>query len=204
MGVKLSELENGSNIVLHISNVNDSSQTMDMNASILKVIKSNIALISLGFDSEKKLVFDNVQIDMEHIYEDRMPILWRNVKIVAYKSNYVMQVPTDGVRHNRRNCYRVGVSSLARVHAMGKGMKQVFVRDISLTGFSITDRKNDLNLSLGDELSTHFEDLGHRLDLEGRVVRIEKHEDKTIYGLEIKNLCKELSSYISTKQRPKR
>lgn len=50
----------------------------------------------------------------------------------------------------------------------------------------------------------HFEDIGHILDLAGRVVRVEEREDMTIYGLEICNLCKDLSSYVNIKQRRKK
>ena len=85
----------------------------------------------------------------------------------------------------------------------GCSVPQVMIRDISLTGFSITDRKQELKLEIGDELSVKFEDRAHMLDLAGRVVRIEEHEDRVIYGLEICNLCKDLSSYISVRQRIK-
>ena len=78
------------------------------------------------------------------------------------------------------------------------------VRDLSLTGFSISDRKKELALDIGSELSVSFEDLGHVLNLTGRVVRIEEQEDVNIYGFEICNLCKDLSSYLSVKQRQKR
>ena len=75
------------------------------------------------------------------------------------------------------------------------------MRDISMTGFAITDQRRELDLLPGDEISVHFEDLGHVLDLVGKVVRIQDEEDKIVYGLRIMNLCKDLTSYISTKQR---
>ena len=75
------------------------------------------------------------------------------------------------------------------------------VKDISITGFSITDRKKELNHSPGERLSVSFEDLAYKLDLTGSLVRIEEREEMTIYGFEITNLCKNLSPYISEKQR---
>ena len=93
---------------------------------------------------------------------------------------------------------------VAKILNTMKGPRQVMVRDLSLSGFSVSDRKKELVLHIGDELSVYFDDLGHTLNLIGRVVRIEEHEDVIIYGLEICNLCKNLSSYLSTKQRQKK
>lgn len=91
-----------------------------------------------------------------------------------------------------------------RMKVMGRGEKTVMIRDVSLSGFSITDRKKDLNLQTGNEVSLHFEDLGHILNLTGTVVRIEEHEDMIIYGFVINNLCKDLPSYVNTKQRQRK
>ena len=202
MGIKLSELEEGSKITLNISNA-EKNKNMKMNAVIKKQVRSDLAFITLDYDSSRKLVFDNVQIDMEYCQDENVPIVWHDVKIVSYKSEYAMQVVSEGVRHNRRNCFRVGVGLLARVRMPGDGPQQVMIRDISLSGFSITDRKKELNLGVGSEISVYFEDLGHCLNLLGRVVRIEEHEEMNIFGLEIGNLCKDLSSYVSLKQRKK-
>lgn len=198
MGIKLSELEEGSPVQLTLQ-IGD--RTMQMNAVIKKHLKENIALITLKYDTSKRLVFDNVYITMEYSQEGNVPIVWSGAKIVSYKSEYIMQVLSDGIRHNRRNSFRVGVSTMARLHMSGDGPAEVMIRDISLSGFSITDRKKELNLNVGDELTVDFEDIGHILKLKGQVVRIETHPDITIYGLEICNLCKDLSSYVNLKQR---
>ena len=116
-----------------------------------------------------------------------------------------MQVFSDGTKHNRRGSFRVGVSSPAKVRNAAPGTpREVMVRDVSLTGFSISDRKKELSLNAGDMLSVFWEDFGHILDLTGRVVRIETQEDVIIYGFEICNVCKDLPSYINKKQRQKR
>lgn len=198
MGYKLAEIEEGARITLRISNKDN---TLELGACIKKHVKENIALISLEYEGEQRLNFDNVQVDMEHCDAEGIPYIWHNAKIVSYKSDYVMQVPTDGTKYNRRGCFRVSVATTALMVRGGRGAGRVIIRDISLSGFSITDHKMELGLAVGDQLSVSFEDLGHRLDLTGRVVRIEEREDMIIYGLSILNMCKDLSSYVNVKQR---
>lgn len=198
MGVKLAEIDEGERITLKIHN---GEQNLELGAAVQKHVRDNIILIGLDYTGTKRLVFENVNIDIEYSRENDVPIVWHNAKVVSFKDNYVVQVITDGVRHNRRNCFRVAVATTAQLRMPGRGVLHVMIRDISLTGFSITDRKKDLGLEIGSQLSVAFEDLGHKLNLTGRVVRKEEREDMTIYGLEITNLCKDLSSYINLKQR---
>ncbi len=202
MGVKLSELEEGSHINLHIKTEN---ADMDMDASIVKIAKDNIAIISIDFPTKQRLNFDNVRTDAEYAQEGGLPIIFHNVRIVYYQSQYVMQAPIDGMRKNRREAFRVGVGSMAKLR-MNDNSKpgQVMIRDISITGFSITDRKKELNFKKGDIVPVLLEELGHTLNLKGRVVRIEEHPDLVIYGLQIVNMCKDLSSYVTFKQRRNR
>ena len=200
MGIKLSEIEEGSQITLQIYN---SENNMQMGAVLKQHVREDIALISLEYDTKRRLNFDNVRIDMEYSYDDGVPIIWRNVKVVNYREDYAMQVFSEGNRHNRRGCFRVSVAAVATLSMTGKTPQQVTVRDISLSGFSITDRKKELGLNLGDKLAINFEDMGHYIDLKGKVVRIQEEEDMVIYGLETYNLCRDLSSYMSIKQRKK-
>lgn len=202
MGIKLCELEEGSQVTLKIRE-KDSDRHIEMNASIKKILKENISLISLDYDTSQTLNFTNVHIDMEYYQETDLPIVWRNVKIINYQSAYFLQCTTEGARHNRRECFRVGVSVPVNVHVADGGSKNVIVRDISLSGFAITDRKKELILGVGDKITLTLADLGFVLGLAGRVVRTEEHEDMVIYGLEICNLCKDLPAYISAKQRNK-
>jgi len=202
LGIKFSDVPEGTYAVLHISNKDNN---MDMGATIKKIANGNMALISLAFEGSQRLNFDNVSIDMEISMGEGMPYIWRNVKISYYQNNYVLQVSGEGVRHNRRGCFRVSVGVSARINAMGKnGGQTIIVRDVSLSGFSITDRKKELGLSTGDTVHVVFEDIGHKLDLIGNVVRVEEREDMTIYGMYLTNLCKDLSSYVSVKQRRNR
>lgn len=196
-GVKLSEIEENSQITLLVKNKDNS---MEINGSVIRHVRENIALISLDYDTTQRLIFERVKIDMEYCHENEVPYIWRNVKIVNYKHDYILQVFSDGMKYNRRDSFRVGVSVVAEFRKGGR-KQQVLIRDISMSGFAISDRKKELGLSKGDEVFVKYEDIGHYLDLAGRVVRIEEREDMIIYGLEICNLCKDLSSYVSIKQR---
>ncbi len=198
MGFKFSELEEQQRIILHIHN--DDKQ-LDLDAIIQKHIKENLAAIAINYSGSQQLVFDNVQVDVEYCPDNEVPIIWRNAKVVSYKGSYVMQLTCDGVRNNRRNSFRVSVAKLAWFKMAGRSTQQVMIKDVSLSGFSISDQKKELNLTIGDQLSISFEDWGHQIDLDGRVVRIEEREDMIIYGLAICNMCKDLSAYVNNKQR---
>ena len=139
--------------------------------------------------------------ELEFYPDGNVLIKWYNIQIISIDEGYMVQSSKDGTRLNRRGAFRVGVSSPARIKNPSPDMpREVMVRDISLTGFSVSDRKGELSLSSGDILSVYWEDFGHILDLTGRVVRTEEQEGVKIYGLEICNVCKDLSSYISKRK----
>ena len=163
-------------------------------------------MISLLCDANKKFSFENIRTDLEFCPEGDVPIIWYSTKVVHYKeTTYAVQVFSEGAKHNRRGSFRVGVSSPAKVKNPTPGCpREVMIKDVSLTGFAVSDRKRELSLSIGDSLSVFWEDFGHMLDLAGHVVRIEEHDDVIIYGFEICNVCKDLPSYISKKQRQKK
>lgn len=202
MKQEFSEIEVGSRILLNLSSGNKS---MEMGASIIKHLKDNIALITLDTNSGQILKFDNISITVIYTNKDGIPYIWMNSTIVYYQGQYLLQVKADGGRrHNRRNSFRVGVSHYAKLRMAGRGEMEVVVRDVSLTGFSITDRKKELGLAQGTHALLRFEDVGHQLEIEGNVVRIEETEDYIIYGFVITKSCRDLSSYVNLKQRQKR
>ena len=202
MKQEFSEIEVGSRILLNLSSGNKS---MEMGATIARHLKSNIALITLDTNSGQILKFDNVTINVIYTNTEGIPYIWLNCTIVYYQGQYLLQVKADGGRrHNRRNSFRVGVSHYAKLRITGHGEVEVVVRDVSLTGFSITDRKKELGLTQGTHGLLRYEDIGHELELEGNVVRIEETEDFIIYGFVITKSCRDLSSYVNTKQRQKR
>lgn len=197
MGLKLSELAAGSHITLIISN---GTQKMEIAAHIDRNIRENISVINLELNTRQPIKFDSVHIEVEANFSE-VPYIWRTAQILYYQSEYVLQVKGEGTRHNRRNSYRVGVSKSATMRMDGRRDTEVMIRDVSLSGFSIGDRKKELNLKMGDSLAVYFEDIGHKLNLVGQVVRIDERDEINIYGLVIHNLCKDLSSYVSIKQR---
>lgn len=199
MGHLLSEITEGERFVLHISN---EGHSLDLYGIVKKHLKENIALITILHNQH--LTFENVHIDIEAMGEESIPIIWRNVKVVNYKTDYIMQAPTDGVKHNRRGCFRVAVAVVAQMKMGGNGAKHVMVRDISLSGFALADRKKELELSQGTLISIYFEDIGCIIDLTGKLVRIEEREDMVIYGFQTVNLCRDLSNYLNLKQRRNR
>ena len=202
MKQEFNEIEPGSRILLSLSSGNKS---MEMGASIIKHLKDNIALISLDNSSGQVLKFDNININVVYTNDEGIPYIWINSTIVYYQGQYLLQVKADGGRrHNRRNSFRVGVSHYAKLRRPGHGEVEVVVRDISLTGFSITDRKKDLNMQQGTHVLLRYEDIGHELELEGNVVRIEETEEYVIYGFVLTKSSRDLSSYVNMKQRQKR
>lgn len=201
MRQEFSEIEVNSRILLTLSNGNKS---MEMGATIVRHLKDNIALISLDNSSGQILKFDNISISVVYTNSEGIPYIWMNSTIVYYQGQYLLQVRADGgYRHNRRNSFRVGVSHYAKMRISGHGEIDVVVRDVSLTGFSITDRKKELNLASGTHVLLHYEDIGHELELEGNVVRIVEEDDYIIYGFVITKSCRDLSSYVNLKQRQK-
>ena len=202
MKQEFSEIEVGSRILLNLSNGNKS---LEMGATIARHLKDNIALISLDNSSGQVLKFDNVSINVIYTNAEGIPYIWLNSTIVYYQGQYLLQVKGNGGRrHNRRNSFRVGVSHYAKLRVTGRGEEEVVVRDVSLTGFSITDRKKELNLTQGTHVLLRYEDIGHELEIEGNVVRIEETEEFIIYGFVITRSCRDLSSYVNLKQRQKR
>lgn len=201
MGFKLIEVSEGSQIVLHITD--KEKHTMEMNASIREFLRDDVVVLELEYPCEKRISFEHVVVDMEYCFEGVMPILWRKVKIVPYKDVYIMQASSEGMRHNRRDAFRVGVGLYAQFRRSGHGTQQILLRDISISGFSITDKSKELRFENGDKVFVSFNDLGFHFDLQGKVVRKEEHEHMDIYGLELCNLCKGLSTYVNAKQRLK-
>lgn len=199
MKIEFPELELGSRLNLHISN---GLHSLEMGSTLTRHIKDHIALLTLDHNTKQVLKFDNVTIDVIYTNSEGIPYIWLNAKIVYYQGQYLLQVdPNGGRRYNRRASFRVGVSHGARMRLEGHGEIDVMVRDISLSGFSITDRRKELNLSKGTHAMLRFEDIGHELELEGYVVRIDDAEDYTIYGFVITRASRDLSSYVNTKQR---
>lgn len=202
MKIEFPTIETGSRLNLHISN---GLRSLEMGSTLTRHVKDHIALLTLDHNPKQVLKFDNVTINVIYTNNEGIPYIWLNSTIVHFQGQYLLQVdPNGGRRYNRRTSFRVGVSRGARMRIEGHGEIDVTVRDISLSGFSITDRKKVLNLSKGTHALIRFEDIGHELELEGYVVRIDDADEYTIYGFVITRASRDLSSYVNTKQRKNR
>lgn len=200
--MKLSEIAIGSPLSLRVSLA---EKSMRIDAIMKKHISDKSALISLQTDSDKKLNFSTVRTDMEYYPDGNVPIKWVSVNIISYENDYLIQVSSEGTKNNRRHSFRVGVSESAKLDTVIPNCpRSVTIRDVSLSGFSISDRKGELPFQIGNTVSVSWEDFGHMLNLTGRLVRIENRPDVTIFGFEICNICKDLSSYLNKKQRQQR
>lgn len=196
-----SEIPEGSQITLMLHN---GSIHMRMDANIVSFIREDIAIITLQTSVTQILKFDNIDIEVLYTTYEGIPYQWRKVKIVYFKGNYVLQVRGDGARYNRRCTYRVGVSQSAQLTTQDGREYRVMVKDVSVTGFSVTDRTGDVELFEGDLVTIKYEDLGHELELQGSVVRIIEKTTMTTYGFILTRSCRDLPSYIALKQRRKR
>lgn len=200
MGIRLSELEAESRITLLVSNADNQ---MRLEGYIKKVVNDSVAIIGIDFESPRRLVFDNVKVQMECSLDEGVPYLWKQARIVNYKNEYVLQVACEGARHNRRSNFRVSVSNIGTLKMVGRGSMKVMIKDVSVSGFGLADRGKELGLNIGDHGNLIYEENGYSLNLTGILVRKEEREDMDIYGFEITNLCRDLSPYISFKQRHK-
>lgn len=191
-----SDIKDGSPIIIMMHN---GSVHTKMQGNIINLIREDIATISLDTPTTQILKFDHMELELVYVSEDGIPYVWKKAKIVYFKNNYVLQIKGDGTKYNRRMTYRVSISQTAELRKLDNATYQTIVKDVSLTGFSILDKKNELKLSMDDGVTVCFEDVNHIIDLYGTVIRIEEKDDFVVYGFTIRRSCRDLPSYITTK-----
>lgn len=196
MKYSFSDIKDGSSIIIMMHN---GSVHMKMVGNIINLIRADIATISLETPTTQVLKFDHMELEVIYVSEEGIPYIWKKAKIVHFKNNYVLQIKGDGTKYNRRMTYRVKISQSAELHKADDTLYQVTVKDVSLTGFSVYDKKKELHLTKEDGVTIQFEDINHRIDLYGTVIRIEEKEDSITYGFIIRRSCRDLPSYITTK-----
>lgn len=201
MKYNFSDIEDGSPIILMLHN---GSVHMKLDATIINLIREDIAIITLETSVTQVLRFDNIDINVVYVSDEGTPYMWKKAKVVHFKNNYILEVKGEGIRYNRRYTYRVNVGRQAQIRTADDEEYRATIKDVSLTGFSIADKKNELTLSIDDGVSIYFEDINHIIDLYGTVMRVEKKDDYFIYGLRIRRSCKDLPSYITAKLGDKR
>ena len=102
--------------------------------------------------------------------------------IVFYQGNYIAQCIKEGRKINRRKNFRVGVSIMGSLIRGGDSPVNVYVRDVSASGFSITTERI---LEIGEEITVRYTDMGIKLSLTGNVVRTVTEEGKNVYGCKL-------------------
>ena len=196
MKLCFSDIKDGSPIIILMHNGSVHSK---MNRHIINLIRDDIATISLDTPTSHILKFDHMELDFIYIAEDGTPFLWKKAKIVYFKNNYVLQIKGDGTKYNRRVSYRVTLSMPAELRKMDDSIHSILVKDVSLTGFSIVDKKNTLGLSLDEGATLTFHDMNYTIDLYGTLIRVENKEDSVVYAFTIQRSCRDLPSYITNK-----
>lgn len=196
MKYRFSDIKDGSSIIIMMHN---GSVHTKMLGNIINLIRDDIATISLDTSISQILKFDHMELEIIYVSEEGTPYIWKKAKIVYFKNNYVLQIKGDGTKYNRRMTYRVAISRTADLQKVDDTHHRITVKDVSLTGFSVVDKKKDLNLSMDEGVTIRFEDINHTIDLYGTVIRIEEKEDSRVYGFIIRRSCRDLPSYITTK-----
>lgn len=119
--------------------------------------------------------------------------------IVYYKGFYIAQCLNEGRKINRRKNFRVGISIIGSMIRGGDNPVNVYVRDVSASGFSITTERE---LSLGEEITVRYSDMGIKISLTGTVVRmVNEEEGKNIYGCKLLRESEGIAQYVQQKQR---
>lgn len=172
-------------------------KTADFKAKVSKISDTFICLDVPRVDG-KALTFDGVSTSIIGVASNGILYKYPECMIGLYKGVYVAKSLKPGKKINRRGSFRIGISVLASMIRNGAEPANVYVRDVSATGYSIT---TDKSLNVGEEICVRFDDLGMSLTLVGRIVRMEEQEDKKIYGIQLVRQPANLESYINNKQR---
>lgn len=119
--------------------------------------------------------------------------------IVFYKGVYVAQCVKEARKINRRKNFRVGISIMGSMIRGTDSPVNVYVRDVSASGFSITTERN---LNIGEEITVRYSDMGIKLSLTGNIVRmVTEEEGKNIYGCKLLRESEGIAQYVQQKQR---
>lgn len=164
-------------------------------------LKSGMTTVHLKLPTNKVVSFKDSHIEVTYA-DDSQPVKWNNCQIRYIDNHYVLITPYSGVKINRRECARVDVAVNGTLK-MQEGTNEITVKDISLSGFAITSRQ-PLDLKKDSIVYLTFEDSGYEFVLKGQLVRTVKQDFSTLYGFVIKNLPRNLSGYVSDKQRQNR
>ena len=172
-------------------------RTAEFKCTVEKVSETFICL-DVPLVEGKALSFDGVAISIIGSVND---ILYKFPECVVarFKGKYIAKGFKPGTKINRRGSFRVGVSVLASLVRNTDETVNVYVRDVSASGYSITTEKE---LAVGEQICIRFDDMGMRLPLIGTIVRMEEvDETKKIYGVQMIKPPAIMENYINAKQR---
>ena len=151
----LTDLIEGSTVTVSSGN---NGQTVEFTGTVTKVYDSFICLDIPKVDG-KVLSFKGVKTNVMAAVEESTLYQFTDCMIVYLKGAYVVKCTKEGRKVNRRKSFRVGVSIIGSMYRLGVDPVNVYVRDISETGFSIT---TDKELAVNDEICVRYDDLGYK------------------------------------------
>lgn len=167
--------------------------------AVVSQVTPQYILIDIPKVDDKHLSFKGVTTSILTEY-DSNAYEFSPCNIVYYKGLYVAQCANEGRKINRRKSFRVGVSIMGSMIRGGDSPVNVYVRDVSASGFSITTERD---LNIGEEITVRYSDMGIKLSLTGNIVRSVKNEEegKNVYGCKLLRESEGIAQYVQQKQR---
>ena len=202
--MKLTEMEAGSKIIMHIGM---NGQFMDFPTVVAQPQETSIIAEAIRVNGKVLgLQSENISVDLMLLREEKAPVMWKNVRCSMMTLDSVMHYRVtafaEGYEANRREAFRVfvGKDGIAQL-GMNRKPENVIVKDVSETGFSFIS-SDDLENFINSPVRLVFSDMELNLSLMGIVVRkVEVDENKKLYGCKLSVDNHELSRYINDKQR---
>ena len=156
-------------------------------------------LLDIPKVDDKRLSFKGVQTSIL-TEKDGGAYEFSPCNIVFYKGAYVAQCVKEGRKINRRKSFRVGISIMGSMIRGSDSPVNVYVRDVSASGFSITTERQ---LSIGEEITVRYSDMGIKISLTGNIVRMveNQEEGKNVYGCKLLRESEGIAQYVQQKQR---
>lgn len=150
----------------------------------------------------------DLRIALFAVKPGEVPNYWPSVSVTRemLDGNTFHCIRTDapGVRHNRRNAFRVFVGEEANVTPeKGVEIEKVTVRDISATGVGFMTLPADKpKFALGDTIRLRYMDNEQRfsVDVTARVVRTELTDKGCVHGCAFTKLYPSVDRYVANKQ----
>ncbi|MBO5242029.1 MAG: PilZ domain-containing protein [Lachnospiraceae bacterium] len=193
----LKDIEEGQEITLSCKLPGQENE-IEFKATVMQTSMQYIMLDIPRVD-DKRLSFKGVMTSIL-TERDGGAYVFTPCNIVFYQGNYIAQCVKEGRKINRRKNFRVGISIMGSMLRGTDSPINVYIRDVSASGFSITTERV---LGIGEEITVRYTDMGIKLSLTGTIVRkVENQEDgKNIYGCKLLRESEGIAQYVQQKQR---